>query len=181
MLTAITPTRWRAGHPVSRLSGVTSTLTVRVAGRADTVAVTTLINRAYEVEAPFVEGPRVHDEEVRALMANGRAFLIAGIDGRAVACVMIHVHQERGYMGLLSVDPAEQRAGIGGWLLARVEDAVRSRGIAVLDITVISLRHELLEYYAKRGFRVSGMAPYDGGRTQRQPFHFVRMTKNLDR
>lgn len=154
---------------------------MRVAEPADLATIVTLINRAYEVEAPFVEGPRVTEEYVRSLMVAGREFLIASVDGRAVGCVMIHIHAGRGYMALLAVDPAEQGAGVGGWLLARVEDTVRSRGIVFLDITVISLRHELLQYYAKRGFRVSGMAPYDGGRTQRQPFHFVRMTKNLDR
>lgn len=159
---------------------MTPALTLRHAATVDAPALAALINRAYEVEAPFVEGPRVTDDDLRSLLAGGRTFLIAAARGTTVGCVMTRVQRGCGYMGLLSVDPAHQRQGVGDWLLRHVEGLVRSSGSTCLDILVINLRHELLRYYEARGFRASGTEPYIDDRPQRQPFHFVRMTKTLE-
>jgi len=84
---------------------------VRIAVAADAEAVTALINAAFVVEKFFIDGDRVNLEMVRGLLVKG-AFLIAEDDTGMSGCVYVERRSDRGYLGLLSVDPARQKNGL---------------------------------------------------------------------
>jgi N-acetylglutamate synthase-like GNAT family acetyltransferase len=150
---------------------------IRRATPEDVPALVGLINRAYRVEEHFIAGDRTDEEEVRGLW---RQFLVLEEeDGRAGACVLARVDGERGYLGLLSVDPDLQGGGRGRRLIAAVEQLCREAGCRALDIRVVDLREELPPFYRRLGFVETGAEPFPAGAPLKRPAHFVRMTKSL--
>ena len=61
---------------------------IRCATPADLGALTDLVNRAYQVEAFFVEGDRTTPDEVRALAEAGK-FLVLDAGGELAAAVYV--------------------------------------------------------------------------------------------
>jgi ribosomal protein S18 acetylase RimI-like enzyme len=99
---------------------------VRDATAADVEAIARLVNRAFLVERFFVEGDRTSPAEISRMLESG-AFLLAEADGRLVACVYVELRGERGYFGMLSVDPSRQGEGLGRRLVDAAEDRCRRR------------------------------------------------------
>jgi GNAT superfamily N-acetyltransferase len=60
------------------------------------------------------------------------------------------------YFGLFAVRPGAQGGGIGSALLDAAEAHGRARGGTVMEMTVISLRADLIAWYARRGYRPTG-------------------------
>jgi GNAT superfamily N-acetyltransferase len=60
------------------------------------------------------------------------------------------------YLGMLTVDPARQAGGIGRGLLERSEAIAREWGCGLMRMTVISMRSELIAYYERKGYRLTG-------------------------
>src|SRR6185503_1739489 len=112
---------------------------LREAVPADAPAVAALVNRAFLVEAFFVEGGRTTAEEVAGLLESG-TFLLAEEDGRLVACVYVENRGERGYFGMLSVEPSRQGEGLGRLLVRAAEERCRAAGCREMEILVIDLR-----------------------------------------
>ena len=92
--------------------GTTCGHMIRRAAESDAGALTRLINAAFEVEKFFIESDRISLPQVREYFHTG-AFLVAEDGGEMAACVYVELRGERGYFGLLSVDPARQRSGLG--------------------------------------------------------------------
>src|SRR5258706_778065 len=90
---------------------------IRPALPADAESLVRLINAAFRVEQPFIEGDRVDAEGVRSYMARGK-FLVAGNSSSLAACVYVELRGDRGYLGLLGVDPLRQGSGLGRRILA---------------------------------------------------------------
>jgi len=153
-------------------------LAMRAAVPADAVAIARVINLAFEVERFFITGDRITVEEVRELLGGG-SFLLMESDGALVGCVYVEVRKERGYFGLLSVDPAQQRAGIGRRLVAAAEDHCRSAGCTVMDLQTVNLRTELPPLYRRLGYVEIGTAPFEAPDRVKRPCHFVLMSKTL--
>ena len=132
---------------------------IRSAQESDAETLVALINSAFLVERFFIEQDRVDLEGVREFLKQG-TFLIAEEDGRPVACVYLEVRNERGYFGLLSVDPPRQGSGLGKRLIATAEDYCREAGCAFMDIRIVNLREELPAFYRKLGYAETGTAPF---------------------
>ncbi len=66
---------------------------------------------------------------------------------------------ERSYLGLLSVDPARQKIGLGRRLVAAAEEFAREMGSHHMDLTVVNLRTELPPFYRKLGYVENGTEP----------------------
>ena len=112
-------------------------LRFRVAGLADGEALAGLINAAFRVERPFIEGDRAHPAGVRAYMEKGK-FLLAEDPAGIAGCVYLELRGDRGYLGLLGVDPARQGAGLGRKLMAAAEDFFREAGCVAVDLQVVA-------------------------------------------
>jgi len=153
---------------------------IRIAQESDLTALTALINQAFKVEAFFIVRDRLTPEEAVAHFGKGR-FLVADEDGALVGVVYVELRGERSYLGLLSVSPTMQKAGLGRRLMAAAEEFAREMGSHHMDITVVNLRTELPPFYRKLGYVEDGTAPVRPEMLPRmlQAAHFVKMTKPL--
>jgi len=152
---------------------------LRTARPADVGAVTAIINAAYQVERFFIDGDRTSEDEVRRYMAKG-AFLVAEEDGRPAGCVYIEQRGDRGYFGLLAVDPAQHGKGLGRTLVEAAEERLRRAGCIAMDISVVDLRTELPPFYRRLGYVETGTAPFPDPEKATRPCHFILMSKPLN-
>ncbi len=152
----------------------------RFAEERDLPAIMSLVNEAFAPETFFIRGDRLDTEKTRGYFDRGR-FLLAEEDGAPVACVYVELHGDRAYLGLLSVDPARQKGGIGRRLVAATEEFAREMGARHMDLTVVNLRTELPPLYQKLGYSVVGTEPIREEMVPRLklPCHFIRMSKPL--
>ena len=132
------------------------------------------------MERSFIEGERTDLADIAARLERGQ-FLVAFEGEGLVACVYLEVRGERGFFGMLAVDPSRQGAGLGRRLVAEAEAACRARGCTVMDIHVVNLRTELPPYYRALGYVESGTRPFSADALEKlkQPCHFIRMSKPL--
>jgi GNAT superfamily N-acetyltransferase len=151
---------------------------LRLAIPSDAAALTALINRAFTVERFFIDADRIDLAEVRERFRSGR-FLVLEEGGALAACVYLELRGPRGYLGLLSVEPARQGRGIGSRMMDAAEDYCRGEGCRHLDLRVVNLRQELPPFYRQRGYLETGVAPFPAGHPVTQPCHFIEMSKGL--
>jgi len=104
-----------------------SKLTLRAAAVDDAESIAHLVNLAFLAERPFVKDERIQAAGVRDLLGKGQ-FLLGFLGEVLVGCVYVEAHRPRAYLGLLSVDPAHQRAGFGVELMAAAEERCREAG-----------------------------------------------------
>ena len=157
-------------------------MTLRLATTADVPALARLINSAYRVEAFFLRGDRISEPDVLArIEAPGADFLVidGSTAGRLEGTVYVEIRGDRGYFGLLSVDPHAQGTGLGRVLVEAAESHCRAAACRALDIDVVNLRTELPPFYAKFGFHPVGETPFPRPAKLRQPVHLVLMSKPL--
>lgn len=136
-------------------------LHIRTAGPADQSRLIPLINAAFAQAEPFMTGPRTDPDRLAASMEKGQILLAEDGSGRLIASIYTEVRGSRGYVGMLAVDPAQQRSGIGRRMMNAAEDHLRQHGCNALDITVLSLRPELPPLYRKLGFVETGTEPFE--------------------
>ena len=133
----------------------THDLRIRPAAAADRPRLIPLINSAFSVET-FLEGPRTDEERLAASMEKGILLVAESDDGRILASVYTELRGTHGYLGMLAVDPAYQRYGLGRRLMKAAEAHFRDLRCDRLEITVLSLRPELLPIYRRFGFVETG-------------------------
>ncbi len=153
-------------------------MTTRTAQLEDAEDIARLVNAAFRPERFFIDTDRTNPDKVRALFAKGK-FLLAEEDGKLTGCVYVERNGDRGYFGLLAVDPAAQRSGLGSSLIAAAEDECRSAGCHVMDLTMVNLRKELPAFYRRFGYTESGTLPFPSDQHANQPCHLIRMSKPL--
>lgn len=150
----------------------------RIAQLEDAENIARLVNVAFRPERFFIDHDRTNPEKVRALLQKGK-FLLAEEAGALAGCVYVEVRGERGYFGLLAVDPALQRLGLGSRLVAAAEEYCRAAGCQFMDLTIVNLRAELPGFYHRFGYVESGTLPFPSEQQANQPCHLVRMSKPL--
>jgi len=150
----------------------------RTAQREDAENIARLVNTAFRAERFFIDADRTNSEKVGALLQKGK-FLLAEEAGALAGCVYVEVRGERGYFGLLAVDPALQRSGLGSRLVAAAEEYCREAGCQFMDLTIVNLRTELPGFYHHLGYVESGTLPFPSEQEANQPCHLVRMSKPL--
>ncbi len=100
-------------------------------------------------------------------------------DEKLAGCVYTEIRGERGYFGLLAVEPQRQRSGIGARLIAAAEQDCRSAGCRFMDLTFVNVRQELPAYYERFGYVEDGTLPFPADQVAKIPVHLVRMSKPL--
>jgi ribosomal protein S18 acetylase RimI-like enzyme len=159
----------------------------RFAGPSDADAVAALIERAYrgpetagqwDSESHLLTGPRTSPEEIGGLIARADSRFVLAETGaedeeQLVGCALIQKTVVAGeaeakpgcYFGMFAIDPTIRAAGLGKRVLAEAERRGRDTFAATaMVMTVISVRHGLIAWYERRGYRLTG------GRT---PFPFT--------
>jgi GNAT superfamily N-acetyltransferase len=130
------------------------------------------------VERFFKVGDRINADGVRALQGTG-AFLLLEDEGEVVGSVYVEVRGDRGYLGLLAVDPDRQGSGYGRVLMNAAEEYFLQNGASHADLRVVNLREELPPFYRHLGYAECGTEPFSEPEEATRPCHFVVMTKPL--
>jgi len=153
-------------------------LGIRAAGDADVEALAALINIAFRVELPFIDGDRTHPEGVREYMKKGK-FLLAEDSGGLVGCVYVELRADRGYLGLLGVEPRRQGTGLGRKLMGAAETYFRDAGCVAVDLRIVSERAPLPSFYRHLGYTETGTAPFPHNVPAKVPCHYILMSKSI--
>ncbi len=152
--------------------------TLRHAASADVASITDLVNRAFAVEFFFKTGDRTDEAQISELLQHGPFLLLTDHDN-LIAAVHVELRGERIYIGMLAVDPAKQKLGIGARMMREAEDFGRRAGCKLADIRVVNVRPELPTIYSKLGYTESGVESAAVIKTAIMPVHFVSMSKPL--
>ena len=150
-------------------------LELRTARIADADAIARLVNKAYRPsaaqktgwthEAHLITGERATPEQVAALFGEHSVILLLGDGSQIVACVHVQGNPSdadknadaSAYIGMLAVDPALQTHGLGKEMLLHAEKyAAEKFRASVFKMSVISSRPELLAFYERRGYVLTG-------------------------
>ncbi len=151
---------------------------IRLAQSADVEALAGLINMAFRVELPFIEGDRINAGGVREYMKKGK-FLIAEDSVGLAGCVYVEVRGDRGYLGLLGVEPRRQGIGLGRKLMDAAEKWFRIANCVAIDLRIVSARTLLPAFYHHLGYVETGTAPLPPDAPAKVPCHFILMSKML--
>lgn len=151
---------------------------IRFAQNLDIERLAKLINAAFRIEQPFIEGDRTNPEGVRAYMEKGK-FLLAENESGLTGCVYVELRGDRGYLGLLGVDPKLQGTGLGRKLMEAAENYFREAGCVTIDLRVISARTPLPAFYRHLGYAETGTAPFAPDVPAKVPCHYILMSKTL--
>lgn len=164
------------------------------ASAADAPAITALVNRAYRgnsgrqgwtTEADLIDGTRISTATLHELLADEDCTVLVGKSGKQlVACMELRCKGRQLYIGMLTVEPGLQGRRIGSLFMDAAEAHARQLGLDSLVMMVISVRHELIAWYQRRGFRATGETQAFGfvdasfGRPRR-PLEFTVLEKRL--
>lgn len=142
------------------------TLELRFACEADAQEIAILVNRAYRPsaqdqgwthEASLIAGARITTEQVLALFHEQSVILLLCRGPEILACVHVQGDASSAYIGMLATDPQMQAQGIGKQMLHHAEAyALNCLGASVLKMSVLSSRPELLAFYERRAYVLTG-------------------------
>jgi GNAT superfamily N-acetyltransferase len=177
---------------------MSSVLTLRFATLGDVTDLHLLVEGAYRGssarrgwthEAHLLDGQRTDVEALTESIEDpNQIVLLAHHDDLLIGSVTI---SNKGgglvYLGLLTVDPQSQANGIGRKLIGEAEAMAREHFAAeVMEMTVIKQRAELIAYYERRGYALTGEErpfPYNlprFGLPTRTDLVFVVLSRRLD-
>jgi len=152
---------------------------LRIVGNADAEGLMDLINAAFrKAESFIIDRDRVDLQVVQSLLAKGE-FLVADDEDALAGCVYLERRGERAYLGLLSVDPGLQKAGVGSMLMREAELRCAKVGCRFMDLRIIDLRKDNHAFYKRRGYVETGTEPFPSDLAAKLPCHFVNMSKPL--
>ena len=154
-------------------------MNTRLAVPDDAETLAALISLAYRVEDFFKIGDRTDAAEVRDKMKSGAFILLLDDENRIAGSVYVATHEDVGYFGMLSIDPARQGQGLGSRLIAEAEAHCRRAGCTTMELEVVNLRTELPPFYRRFGYIESGTRPFTENERISQPCHFIVMSKPL--
>ena len=173
-----------------------SVLEFRSALPNDVPAIVALVESAYRgdvsrkgwtTEADFLDGQRTDPAGVAEIVDKPHnRVLLALRDGRLLACCHLEQQGEACYFGMFAVDPSLQGGGVGKQMMAEAERiAAAEWRCRRMEMTVITIRHELIAWYERRGYRRSGVFkpfPYGDARfglPKRDDLQFELLVKTL--
>ena len=173
-----------------------ATIAFRMATPDDVAAIVALVESAYRgdisrkgwtTEADLLDGQRTDPVGVCELITKaGSCMLLGERHGALLACANIERRGDAAYFGMFSVRPDLQGGGVGRAMLAEAERFARDDWkVSEMQMTVISVRDELIAWYERRGYRRTGIYspfPYGDERfgiPKRDDLRFELLVKTL--
>jgi len=137
------------------------------ATEAEYPAIIAMTNRAFRDPAgqadwkveTLVDGQRIDESLLRDDLAEPGARLLIWRDAAGEHMGHVRLDDEGDgawYLAMLTVRPDRQDGGLGRTLLAAAEDFARARGAKRMRITVVHQRGELIAWYERRGYALTG-------------------------
>ena len=142
-------------------------LKFRPAAVRDVESIVALVNSAYRgessragwtTEADLLDGQRTDADEVSRFIQAADSLILLYQEGEEIiGCVHLHHGKSVASMGMLVIRPDFQGHGLGKKLMQEAEaTAIKMWGVKKLLMYVVTLRHELIEFYERRGYRRTG-------------------------
>jgi ribosomal protein S18 acetylase RimI-like enzyme len=142
-------------------------LTFRPAIMADVERIVALVNSAYRgessragwsTEADLLAGQRTDAEEVGNLISSADSLILLGMNGeKIIGSVHLQHGKHVAYLGMLVIQPVMQGHGLGKKLMQAAEaTAIKMWGVEKMLMYVVTLRHELIAFYQRRGYHRTG-------------------------
>lgn len=171
-------------------------LTFRDALATDVNAIVKLVESAYRgdasrqgwtTEADFLDGQRTDPVSVAQIINRADSRVLLGERaGQLLACCHLEKQGDACYFGMFSVRPTLQGGGVGKQMLGQAERLARDEWRCTrMEMTVISIRDELIAWYERRGYRRTGKYkpfPYGDARfgiPKRDDLRFELLEKRL--
>lgn len=139
---------------------------IRAATSADIPEINALVNGAYRgdsgrqgwtTEADLIDGTRIDENILGNLINRDDTTVLAYREGQTLlGCVELRKEGHKLYLGMLSVSPLSQNKGIGKKLMAAAELHAQQHKCTSIFMTVISVREELLKWYQRHGYVLTG-------------------------
>lgn len=158
---------------------------VNVAYRGDGSAIA-----SWNLECGILEGTRTDDSLLREeLGAEPGSHLLVHRDpedGSILGTVLLAPAEDAAwYLGMFTIRPELQNRQLGRELLSAAEEFAKARGARSICMGVLNVRHTLIAWYERRGYRRTGKSkpfPYGDlrfGRPLRDDLAFVVLEKQL--
>lgn len=185
------------------INGASVAIRSRAAVHGDIPALVALVESAYRgdasrkgwtTEADLLDGQRIDPAGIGDIIARAdsrvivfeRAAAEAGQAPVLLACCHIEKQGSACYFGMFAVDPSLQGGGVGKIAMNEAERAAHEDfGCDEMQMTVISIRDELIAWYERRGYRRTGKYkpfPYGDARfgiPKRDDLRFELLVKPL--
>jgi ribosomal protein S18 acetylase RimI-like enzyme len=161
----------------------------------DVPALNKLVNSAYRgdssrkgrtTEADLLDGTRTDEQALRDFFSKPDSIILKYLDGeKIIGCVRLVKHGSQLYLGMFAVDPTIQNTGIGKKMLLAAEDEARKQNCKSMDMTVISERTELINWYKRNGYVEMGekkpmVFDNPSGGIPKKDLYFITLEKFLD-
>ena len=170
------------------------TMKIAPAALTDIDEIVALVNSAYRgdsskkgwtTEADLLEGQRIDAASLQAIMQHPTHTILKCVndENKIIGTVLLEQHEDYFYLGMLTVQPDLQTSGIGKQLMNAAETYAKANNVFTIKMTVISVRHELIAWYERRGYKNTGETkPFPTDikfGIQKQALEFIVMEKHL--
>lgn len=121
--------------------------------------------RGWTHELDILQGDmRIDYDQLKVILENGNGtFLIAKQNDFVIGTIQLRHDAQGLYVGLLSVDPDLQNAGIGRALLSAADNYAKENSFSRIYMIVISERKELIDWYMRNGYTSTNvLTPFTG-------------------
>lgn len=133
---------------------------------ADAPEINKLVNSAYRgdssrqgwtTEADLLDGTRIDEAAICELIKKPDTVVLMYREANELlGCVELRQQDGKLYLGMLSVKPDTQGKGIGKKLMQAAEEYGQQQGVGTIFMTVISVRKELIDWYVRHGYQLTG-------------------------
>ena len=142
---------------------------------ADAPELTRLVNSGYRgesskkgwtTEANLLDGVRIDESTMIKYFQDPYITILKYVndEGQIIGCVYLEIKEGKLYLGMLTVSPDVQANGIGRQLLHESEVVATELNCTTIYMTVITSRHELIQWYERRGYKATGeILPFHEG------------------
>jgi ribosomal protein S18 acetylase RimI-like enzyme len=141
---------------------------IEIATVNDALAIVNLLNSAYRgedskkgwtTEAHLIAGStRTNEQTIIDVLLQPDSVFLKYTDAAEdiIGCVNLQKHDTKMYLGMFSVSPHLQGAGIGKQLLDAADFYAKEMNCTSIYMSVISVRSELIAWYQRHGYKDTG-------------------------
>lgn len=143
-------------------------LSFRKAKVEDAPSISALVNSAYRgessrngwtTEADFLSGQRTDAEAIAEIITQeSQCILLCEQQNRLIGSVQLEkIDSNVCYFGMFAIDPQLQARGLGKIFIQECERFAKEEWHChTMEMTVITIRKELIEWYERRGYQRTG-------------------------
>jgi ribosomal protein S18 acetylase RimI-like enzyme len=143
----------------------------------------------WTTEADLLDGQRTSKADLAPILIDPNSMILLAQDeatNTLLACCHLEKQNASAYFGMFAVAPNLQGSGLGKQMMLEAERIARDEFKAEhIEMTVIDIRSELIEFYQRRGYERTGIYkpfPYGDARfglPKRDDLRFEVLIKHL--